>query len=140
MFNMDIRNCSRCKKIYKYDGFRICHSCRQDDEKDFQRIKEYLDENPGGNISDVVDATGIDSKKVIEFLREGRLELEGGGALVLDCERCGAPITTGRYCKKCTAELQKEIGGALDSSRLREERKRESKGQFRYIGRGDKNR
>lgn len=71
---MDVRNCSRCGKIYAYDGFKICLSCRRDDEKDFKIIKEYIDENPGANISEVAEGTGVDTKKIIEFLREGRLK------------------------------------------------------------------
>lgn len=137
---MNIKNCARCGKIYQYDGFKICHSCRKDDELDFQNVKEYLDENPGANISQVVDDTGVETKKLIEFLREGRLEIQGGGTIVLECENCSAPITTGRYCEKCTMDLQRELGQAMNPAKPKETRKPELDGKFRVIDRYDKRR
>lgn len=106
---MDVRNCSRCGKIYAYDGFKICPSCRREDEEDFKIIKEYIEKNPGANISEVSEKTKIDSKKIIEFLRQGRLEIKDEFNLLLNCERCGASIKTGRFCHKCTIEMEKEF-------------------------------
>lgn len=137
---MNIRNCSRCKKIYQYDGFKICHSCRQDDEKDFQTVKEYLDQHPGANISNVVDETKIETKKIIEFLREGRLEIVGGGNIVLECEKCSTPINTGRFCDKCTAGLQQELGQAMGGSKERKAPTKAKKEEFRLVDRYEKRR
>lgn len=110
---MDIRNCSRCGKVYRYDGFKICPKCRREDEADFEKVKEYIDEHPGANIKEVSDATEIDSRKIIEFLRAGRLEIMDENNLILSCERCGKPIKTGRFCDKCAFEIQKELKGAI---------------------------
>lgn len=133
---MNIKNCKRCKKIYKYDGFNLCHTCRQEDEADFQIVKEYLYENPGANVASVVKDTEVETEKVMEFLREGRLEIRGGGDIILDCEKCGVEISSGRFCGKCTKELQDEIGQAIGS---REEEKgekpRRSSGEFRIADR-----
>lgn len=119
---MNVRNCTRCGKIYAYDGFNICLNCRKDDEEDFKKIKEFLDENPGANISEVSDGTGVDSKKIMEFLRQGRLEIKDEHNILLTCERCGSSIKTGRFCEKCTLEMQREfkqsIGGRRDPDSL----------------------
>lgn len=126
---MDVRNCSRCGKIYAYDGFNICIHCRREDEEDFKKVKEYLDKYPGANISEVSEETEVDSKKIIAFLREGRLEIEDEDNLILNCERCGASIKTGRFCEKCTAEMQREfrqsIGGGRDPRDIKNGRARE---------------
>ena len=82
---MDIKNCSRCGKIYAYDGFNICIKCRREDEEDFKKVKEYIGENPGANISEVSEKQ-VDIGKC-QFLRQGRLEVKDEGNL-LDCERC----------------------------------------------------
>lgn len=115
---MDIRNCTRCGKIYAYDGFNVCMQCRREDEDDFKKVKEYIDENPGANISEISEETEVDSKKIIEFLKQGRLEIEDENNTLLQCERCGVSIKTGRFCDKCTTEMQKEfkqaIGGGND--------------------------
>lgn len=133
---MNIRNCSRCKKVYQYDGFRICHSCRKNDELQFQKVKSYLEEDPGANISNVVENTGVDTKKVIEFLREGRLEIEGGGDIILECEKCGEGITTGRFCNKCIGGLQRELGLAMTAKpKPGDEPKSSEKYRFRVADR-----
>ena len=110
---MDVRNCSRCGKVYRYDGFRVCPNCRREDEADFQKVKEYIDEHPGANIKEVSEATEIDSRKIMEFLRAGRLEIMDENNLILSCERCGKPIKTGKFCDKCAFEIQKELKGAI---------------------------
>ena len=126
---MDVRNCTRCGKVYTYDGFRICMHCRREDEKDFKIVKKYLDENPGANISEVSEETGIDAKKIIEFLKEGRLEIEDEHNILLTCERCGISIKTGRFCEKCIVEMQREfkqsIGGGRGPKDLGEGRVKE---------------
>ncbi len=134
---MNIRNCTRCGKIYNYDGFRICPTCRRDDEKDFQKVKEYLYEYPGATISEVNEATEVDSQKIIDFLREGRLEIGENSNLVLECEKCGISIKTGRFCEKCASGLQKELGQAVSASKSKNlVGKKEEK--FRVIDRYEK--
>lgn len=119
---MDVRNCRRCGQIYAYDGFNICLKCRREDEEDFKKVKEYLDEYPGSNISQVEEATEVSSKKIIEFLRQGRLEIEDEANVILSCERCGASIKTGRFCDQCKVEMEREfkqsIGGGRDPKDL----------------------
>lgn len=116
---MDVRNCSRCGKIYAYDGFNICISCRRKEEEDFKKVKDYIYENPGANISEVSEETGIETRKIIEFLRQGRLEVLDEHNMLLSCERCGVSIRTGRFCGKCTIEMEREfkqsIGGGNKS-------------------------
>ncbi len=128
---MDVRNCKRCGKIYNYDGFRNCPTCRREDEDDFKKIKEYLYENSGANISDVEQATGIDSGKIIEFLRQNRLEIGEGSNLILECESCGISIRSGRFCDKCTHDLQKEMGASIKTPEKRENPK--ETGKFRVV-------
>lgn len=130
---MDIRNCKRCGKIYRYDGFGLCPSCRRNDEGDFKKVKEYIYDFPGANISEVHEATGVDVDKIIGFLKEGRLEVAEGGNLLLQCEKCGVSITTGRFCDKCTSELQRELGGVVDSARSTNKKTPVRNERFRYI-------
>lgn len=110
---MNLKNCIRCGRVYAYDGFSICQQCRRDDEEDFRKVKEYLNENPGANVAEVSEATGVDAKKIIQFLKDGRLEVRDENNLLLDCERCGKPIRTGRFCEKCSLEMQRELNQAI---------------------------
>lgn len=137
---MNVRNCTRCGRIYNYDGFKICPTCRRGDEEDFQKVKDYLYENPGANIQEVHEATEIESSKIIDFLREGRLEIGDGSNLILECEKCGTSIRTGRFCDRCASGLQKELGSVIEASRPSTKMAESEKGKFRIIDRYEKRR
>lgn len=106
---MDIRNCTRCGKIYNYDGKKICPTCRREDEEDFLKVRDFLYQYPGANIQEVHEGTQVSTNKIIEFLKQGRLEIADDSNLILHCEKCGASIKTGRFCERCATDLQKEL-------------------------------
>ena len=110
----DVRNCKRCGRVYNYiGGVPLCPSCRDADEEDYKRIKEYLYENPGASMSEVSEVLNVSVEKITRFLKEGRLEIVGeGGNFILACERCGKSIKTGRFCNECYAEISKDLGSA----------------------------
>lgn len=103
----DIRNCRKCGRIFNYIGGEpICPICRQADEEEFQRIKKYLYEYPGATLSQVSTELGISVEKIKKFLREGRLEIAGDdGNMILECEKCGKSIKSGRFCAECEREM-----------------------------------
>ncbi len=129
---MDIRNCTRCGKIYQYDGFKICPTCRREDEEDFLKVREYLYDYPGANLQEVHEATGVATSKIIEFLRQGRLEVAEDSNLILQCEKCGTSIKTGRYCDKCALELKRELSSAINRPGAPIKREKE---RFRVVDR-----
>lgn len=113
---MELRNCIRCGKVFGSVGSRVCPACLEAEEADFQRVKEFLRTTPKARIFEVVEATGVSEAQVLEFIRTGRLIAEGlGEALMANCERCGRPISQGRFCAECVAALGKEIAGTQKS-------------------------
>lgn len=136
---MNVKNCSRCGKIYNYDGFRVCPTCRKEDEEDFQKVREYLYDSPGANIQEVSEKTEVDSKKIIDFLRGGRLEIGEGSNLILECESCGTSIRTGRFCDKCASGIQRELGAVVDAARSKLDVGRRDE-RFRVVDRYGKKR
>lgn len=107
----DVRNCRRCGKVYNYiGGPPICPSCKDADEVDFKRVKEYLYKNPGASLSQVSSELDVSVEKIRSYLKEGRLEIIGDDAnLILECESCGKSIRTGRLCDSCAKELKKDF-------------------------------
>lgn len=101
---MELRNCPECGKLFAFMTRNLCPACLEAEERLFQEIESYLRQNPGATVSEVSQGTGVDEKKIIFFLRNGRL-IGSGTALLLECERCGKPIKTGRFCDTCRAEL-----------------------------------
>lgn len=107
----DVRNCRKCGKIYNYiGGAPICPVCKQEEEEDFKRVKEYLYDNPGANMSQISEALDVTVDKIKRFLKEGRLEIVGDdGNMVLECETCGKSIRTGRFCEECERNLTRDL-------------------------------
>jgi flagellar operon protein (TIGR03826 family) len=114
---MEIKNCRRCGKIFQYNGNRICPACIHKEDEDFMLVKEYLKTHPGSTTIELSENTGVDVKTIIRFIRSGLLdsdeyELADGE---LECENCGQPIKTGRFCESCLNELQRGFQKAAQS-------------------------
>ena len=110
---MDLRNCPRCNRIFAYRGNRLCSRCLKNDEDDFKKVKEYLYNNPGATIVEVSEETGVEENQILRYLRESRIEIKEEDNLLLDCERCGIPIRSGRFCDACVASMQKEFTSVI---------------------------
>jgi len=111
----ELRNCIRCGKVFAYTYNPVCNKCLEQEEEEFKRVKEYIYENPGSTVFEVSDATEISVEKIMKFLREERLELSSDNTnLLLECESCGRPIKSGRYCEECknqiASEMKREFG------------------------------
>ncbi len=104
---MDLRNCPQCGKLFAYTGSnKLCPVCRQTEEADFKKVRDYLWDHPGSTIEIVHEETGVDRELIIKFIKEDRLVAEGITInFELECERCEELIEHGRYCKKCQDEL-----------------------------------
>ncbi|MBU5676653.1 MerR family transcriptional regulator [Alkaliphilus sp. MSJ-5] len=110
---MDLRNCKKCGRVFAYIASEVCSRCANSDEDDFKKVKEYLYDNPGATIVEVSEETGVDEKKILRYLRESRIEIREEDNLLLDCERCGAPIRSGRFCDPCIISMKKEFTAVL---------------------------
>lgn len=111
---MDIRNCRRCNRIFQYRGSRYCPGCMQELDEIFVRVRDYIYDNPQATIMEVSQELKVEESIILEFLKEGRLELSSPG-LDYVCERCETPITTGRYCNECIQELDRGMKEGLDT-------------------------
>lgn len=109
---MDIRNCKRCNRIFQYNGSKYCPNCMIELDKMFVIVRDYLYDHPEANVVQTSEATGVDEDIILEFLKQGRLELSRP-SLAYVCERCGRPITTGRYCQNCINTLDREMKKGL---------------------------
>ena len=105
---MEMANCLRCKKVFPRFREPICEECKKKDEELFTLVKEYLEEHPSATIHQISAETGASTKKILAWLREGRLEIaEATGDL--KCRQCGEGITTGQFCEACTREISRQI-------------------------------
>lgn len=111
---MNIRNCRMCGHIFNYvAGPILCPHCREKMEAKFQEVKEYIRANPGVGIQDVAENCDVEPSQIQQWLREERLELTEGSVIYLQCEKCGAPIRSGRFCEKCKYEMSMDLQSVL---------------------------
>ncbi|MBE6023079.1 MAG: hypothetical protein E7231_07585 [Cellulosilyticum sp.] len=128
---METKVCVSCKSIFYYiAGPVVCPKCRAAEEEQFKIVKEYLRENPGANLPEVSEATGVNSKLILRFLREERLEVSANSPISITCERCGKNILTGTMCNECQSEMLKTLNKMKGSFVGKEQDEVKSKMRF----------
>ncbi len=111
---MSLKNCPKCKRLFSpKPGHFICPECEKQDEQEFQKVREYLRKNRGADINVVSEETGVSTKKILKYLREGKLEVSEGMKDLIKCEKCGVSIRNGQFCRKCSEEVSKQFSSLL---------------------------
>ena len=111
---MDVRNCKSCGRMFNYlGGPPICPVCKSKTEDDFQKVKEYIRENPGAQIAEIAEANEVTVQQIRQWVREERLEFAKDSQIALNCEKCGASIRTGRFCEKCKNNMASDLTDAF---------------------------
>ncbi|WP_058485997.1 TIGR03826 family flagellar region protein [Defluviitalea phaphyphila] len=112
---MEIRNCKKCNRLFQYvTGRVICPACKEEEEKVFKKIKEYLYEHPKATLVQVSQETGASIPTIKHYIREGRLIITPESPIGIECERCGTMIKTGRFCEKCAYEIERDMKKATN--------------------------
>ena len=110
---MNVRNCRSCGKLFNYiAGTPICPNCKEELEKKFQEVKQYIYDNRNTTVAAVAEECDVDESIIRQWVREERLVFAEGTVTGLSCETCGAAITTGRYCEKCKAATMNAFSNA----------------------------
>ena len=112
---MNIRNCVRCGKMFDYaTGPAICDACKKAIEDSFQKVKAYIQENPRASLKQISEDNEVTTKQIQQWIREERLEFSKESPLQLLCEKCGAKITTGRFCAKCKNTMADKLNNTFN--------------------------
>ncbi|MBQ3790460.1 MAG: flagellar protein [Lachnospiraceae bacterium] len=111
---MQIKNCEKCGKMFQWvAGDVICENCKKAAEEAFQNVKKYLEEHPSATMNELSKECDVKLTKIQQWVREERLVFAKGSPVELTCENCGEPISTGRYCNKCKAQLASGLGNLI---------------------------
>jgi len=121
---MELRNCPVCGKLFVYVHRNLCPDCLKRDEEDYEKVREFINNNPRATIEEASEGTEVPVKKILEYLKEGRLILQTNNVnIILNCEMCGEPILTGRLCAKCSSKLKRNFASNTRSMFLDEDMK-----------------
>ena len=131
---MEVKVCRGCKKMFQYiTGPVLCPKCKQLEEEQFLKVKDYLRENPGSTMYAVTQATGVSAALIEKFLKQGRLQVAENSPIALICERCGKKIPTGKFCNACKKEISEELTGVKNSIVAKEKEKENAQAKMRFL-------
>ncbi|QQK81583.1 hypothetical protein HUG20_17800 [Salicibibacter cibi] len=115
----ELANCPECGTLYVKTVISLCDRCRQSKEKRFNKVYEFLrkKENRESTISETAVRTGVSETEILEFIREGRLQLAEFPNFHMRCAFCGDATRNGRLCKSCEKQLQGDIANINDAKK-----------------------
>ena len=109
---MEVRNCPECGRLFNYIRTNLCPVCIKEAEEEFQKVRIHLRDHPNMSIVELAEETEVDEEKIIQWIREGRIEAKGLKDFPLRCSQCGVPISSGSHCEKCDNKLFSELSKA----------------------------
>lgn len=105
----NMRACKKCGRFFKYVniGYGLCPDCTKIDNAQFEKVKAYMYEHGQANAIEISEATGISERQIMQYLRDGRVEIPSNSPIFIKCEMCHTDIRYGRFCPECALKLQK---------------------------------
>ncbi len=133
---MEVKNCKKCGKIFNsVAGKKICADCEKLENEEFKVVKDFLYDHPNANMQEVAEKTGVEEEVIMRFLRDGRLAISDSSSVSIYCEKCGAPIKSGRFCEKCQSKLGEQFSKLSSGDKSDDDRKREQLEKLRNLQR-----
>ncbi len=135
---MDVRNCRTCGRLFNYIGGppNTCPACREELEKKFQKVKEYIRENPKVSMQQIADDNEVTTNQIRQWIREERLQFTDDSDIGIECENCGATIKTGRFCENCKNTMANNLSSAIEKPKPAPEepkKKAEPKNKMHFL-------
>jgi len=134
---MNVRNCRHCKRIFNHViGPPICPLCRDENERKFQEVKKYIQDNRGATINMVSEDCEVEIKQINQWIREERLQFADDSPIRVSCEKCGEMIRAGVYCDKCKIEMTNTLSSVYKKEPVVKEepkKKQSDKDRMRFL-------
>ncbi len=123
---MKLESCKKCKRLFNYtEGKIICIKCEAEEKLKLDKVRVYLRKNPTASVDMIAQEASFSTKQVVEFFRDGDLEIPEESPIELQCEKCKAKISKGKICVNCkdkqyyaVKEAQQEISERLEQNDL----------------------
>ena len=111
---MALSNCTKCGALFSRTDKAVCPKCIQEEEDKFQVAVNWVRDNPGRGINALSAETGIRKRLILKWVRENRMILNDGVDL-LECKKCGKPISGGTFCKQCKMDVMQGLSDGVEA-------------------------
>ncbi|WP_102026683.1 TIGR03826 family flagellar region protein [Salirhabdus sp. Marseille-P4669] len=117
----ELANCPRCNALFVKSVRDVCNNCFKEEEAQFEKVYTYVKkkENRKASVSEVSEATGVEERLIMKFIKQKRLSTVQFPNLSYGCERCGSPIQEGKLCSNCRGELYDDLTRDQKQAELR---------------------
>ncbi|TMW72371.1 TIGR03826 family flagellar region protein [Alteribacter natronophilus] len=105
----NLANCEHCGKLFIKHSQPVCIRCHKATEDLFSKVLRYLDQNNDATLQRVTNETGVAEKRIISFIKAGRIRLAKFPALAYPCESCRSPIRQARLCRTCRTTILDDL-------------------------------
>lgn len=104
-------NCPRCGGLFVKALRPICNACHKEIDVMFQTVYTFIRkrDNRKATLQEVVEATGVDETYILQFIREGRIQLAQFPNLTYPCDVCGTMIREGKICGSCRTKMSEDM-------------------------------
>ncbi len=108
---MSLANCQKCGKLFNRTRDRTCLTCREQEQEEFDLVREYIRSHEVRFIVDLAEETGVDRGKILKWVEEGKLDMEVEISERPEdgCKRCGQPAGGADLCERCRKEIADQI-------------------------------
>lgn len=135
---MEVRNCKECGKIFNYmEGAPLCPACVKKMNEKYEQVKEYVYDHPGVSINQVAEDNEVTVQQIKRWVREEKLAFSETSDIGIECEKCGAMIKTGRFCKTCKRVMEKSFNKMYEKPKapVKKEKKPDANAKMRFLDR-----
>lgn len=116
----ELDNCKICRRLFLKDHTDYCLNCYKEIEQEFDRVIKFLkrEQNREATVERVSESTDVSVKRIINFIRDGRIYAADFPNLYYQCAYCGKPIKKEILCNSCFEELSSDIDKSLKKEEL----------------------
>lgn len=108
---MPLTKCVRCEKLFNKTSSVVCTQCTPDEDKDFELIRNCLDQNPDVNSEMVSEMTGVSIECVLRMIDLGSITTVALSGHDVTCGQCGKPAISAskKLCQACLEKLNQKM-------------------------------
>jgi flagellar operon protein (TIGR03826 family) len=136
---MNLGNCPICGKLFAMNFRDICPECSKVIENEYQLCSDFLRKNRGATMTELSEVTGVTTRQITKFIREGRISVIDAPNLSYPCEVCGTTyIQEGNMCPACRTRLTNELNQSVRDEQTKKDNDASQKSVYAAIDKYNK--